>query len=65
MQMSFANQFMATVYLKKNHVKMEHRVYDVPREIEEDIAYATLDSLGISIDKPTKEQLAYAESWIL
>ncbi len=65
MQMSFANQFMATAYLKKNHGKMEHKVYDVPREIEEDIARATLDSLGISIDKPTKEQLTYAESWVL
>ena len=28
-------------------------------------ATATLDSLGVSIDKATKEQLAYAESWEL
>jgi adenosylhomocysteinase len=63
MQMSFANQFMSALYVNKNHERLEKRVLDVPPENE--VAYATLDSLGISIGRATKEQLAYAESWIL
>ncbi|MDA4128690.1 MAG: adenosylhomocysteinase [Thaumarchaeota archaeon] len=65
MQMSFANQFLAALYLRKNHTKMENHVYGVPEEIEKEIAYSTLDSLGIVISEPTEEQTAYAQSWAL
>ncbi|MDV3278184.1 MAG: adenosylhomocysteinase [Nitrososphaerales archaeon] len=65
MQMSFANQFMAALYIRKNHAKMEHRVHGVPPETEEEIARAALTSMGISIDAPTKEQRKYAESWAI
>jgi adenosylhomocysteinase len=65
MQMSFANQFMSALYVKTNHDKLENRVLDVPPENENEVAFATLDSLGISIGRATKEQLRYAESWIL
>ncbi len=63
MQMSFANQFMAALYIKKNHSKMESKIYGVPEEVEREIAYATLDSLGIVISEPTEEQAEYAQSW--
>ena len=63
MQMSFANQFMAALYIKKNHSKLENRIYGVPEEVEREIAYATLDSLGIVISEPTEEQAEYAQSW--
>ncbi len=65
MQMSFANQFMSALYVKKNHEKLEKRVLDVPPENENEVAFATLDSLGISIGRATAEQLKYADSWIL
>jgi adenosylhomocysteinase len=65
MQMSFANQFMAALYIRKNHAKMEKKVLGVPRETEEEIARAALSSLGISIGKPTEEQLRYAKSWAI
>jgi adenosylhomocysteinase len=65
MQMSFANQFMSALYVYKNHSKLKKDVLDVPPEIEAEVARSTLDSLGISIDKPTKEQLKYGESWAL
>jgi len=65
MQMSFANQFMAAVYIRKHHQKMERRVYGVPEELEREIAYATLDSLGIVISEPTEEQAEYAQSWAI
>jgi adenosylhomocysteinase len=65
MQMSFANQFMSALYMHENHSKLKKKVLDVPPEIEEEVALSTLDSLGISIDRPTKEQQKYAESWAL
>jgi adenosylhomocysteinase len=65
MQMSFANQFMAALHIKKDHSKMQCKVHDVPAEIENEIAFRTLDSLGITIDRPTKEQREYSESWAL
>ena len=63
MQMSFANQFMSALYVLRNHSNLVNRVLDVPPEIESQVALATLESLGIAIDKPTKAQLKYAESW--
>ena len=61
--MSFANQFMSALYVLKNSARLGKRVLDVPEEIENQVALATLESLGISIDKATKEQLEYAKSW--
>ena len=65
MQMSFANQFMSALYVYENHSELKKEVIDVPLAIEEVIALSTLDSLGLSIDRATKEQLKYAESWAL
>jgi adenosylhomocysteinase len=63
MQMSFANQFMAALYIRKNHSKMERKVISVPIEIDTEVARAALDSLGITIGEATKEQRDYAKSW--
>jgi len=65
MQMSFANQFMAALYIKENHGRMEKKVYGVPIETETEIANAMLSSLGIRIDGPTREQIEYSKSWAL
>lgn len=65
MQMSFSNQFMAALYVKKNHHTMQKKLHDVPPETETEVAFATLDSIGISLDRPTKDQLEYSESWAL
>jgi adenosylhomocysteinase len=65
MQMSFGDQFMSALYVYKNHSKLENKVIDVPIEVEEEVAVSTLHSLGITIDKATKEQLKYGESWAL
>ncbi len=65
MQMSFANQLMAALYIRKNHAKMERKVISVPDEIDREVARAALDSLGISIGESTKEQREYAKSWAI
>ncbi len=65
MDMSFANQALACEYIAKNHDKLGKRVYSVPEEIDKNIARLKLESLGIKIDKLTKEQASYLESWEL
>jgi adenosylhomocysteinase len=63
MQMSFANQMLAAIRIHKDHSKMEKKVYGVPAEIEDEVARAALDSMGVSIGVQTKEQRDYAKSW--
>jgi adenosylhomocysteinase len=65
MQMSFADQFMAAIYIRKNYAKLAKTIHNVPREAEMEIAYAMLESVGISIDEPTEEQIRYGESWAI
>jgi adenosylhomocysteinase len=63
MDMSFANQALATAYLVKNHKELETKVYDVPLEIDEEVARLKLSSMGIDIDTMTPEQVKYSASW--
>jgi adenosylhomocysteinase len=64
MDMSFANQALSAEYLTVNHMKMEAKVYDVPREIDQSIAKLKLETLGISIDSMTPEQEKYVKGWV-
>ncbi len=63
MDMSFANQAHSVLYMKNEHAKLNKDVYDVPVEIDKEIAFLKLKSLGISIDTLTKEQSHYLNSW--
>jgi adenosylhomocysteinase len=63
MDMSFANQALATEYLVKDHRALEKKVYPVPLEIDQEIARMKLLSMGIQIDRLTKEQTHYLSSW--
>jgi adenosylhomocysteinase len=63
MDMSFANQALATEYLVKHHQTLEKRVYPVPSEIDQEIARMKLLSMGIRIDRLTGEQADYLASW--
>lgn len=63
MDMSFCGQALACEWLSKNNKKLKPRVYTLPNEIDDQIARNKLQSLGIKIDTPTKEQQKYAESW--
>jgi adenosylhomocysteinase len=64
MDMSFANQALCVEYITRND-KMEPKVYQVPKEIDENIAKLKLDSMHIKIDKLTKEQKKYLSTWEL
>lgn len=63
MDMSFANQALGAEYMLKNADKLEKRVYNVPEEIDREIARLKLEAMGVRIDKLTEEQVKYLGSW--
>jgi len=66
MDMSFANQAFSVEYivrLKNEGRSLEKKVYVVPEDIDKNIARLKLASMGIEIDKLTKEQEEYLSSW--
>ena len=59
MDMSFAVQAMCARWLAEHRNELKAGVYYVPHEIDEAIARKKLETLGISIDALTAEQIAY------
>jgi adenosylhomocysteinase len=65
MDMSFANQSLASEYLVKNHHKLEKKVYPMPAAIDREIARLKLAAMGVEIDALTPEQEKYLASYDL
>lgn len=63
MDMSFANQALALEYLVKHKDKLSKGLNTLPEEVDQEIASLKLKSLGIKIDKLTKEMVDYLSSW--
>jgi adenosylhomocysteinase len=63
MDMSFANQALASEYLVKNASQLQNQVYPVPEPIDRQIAKLKLESMGVHVDKLTPEQEHYLASW--
>lgn len=63
MDMSFSNQVLAVEYIVKNKDKLEKKVYEVPEEIDKEIAKMKLKSMGFDINELTEEQKEYLKSW--
>jgi adenosylhomocysteinase len=63
MDMSFANQALCAEYVAANASKLERRVYDVPDDIDQEVARLKLKAMGIAIDTLTEEQERYLSSW--
>ena len=63
MDMSFANQALGAEFFLKHRDSLENKVYDVPEEIDREIARLKLESMGIDIDVLTEEQVRYLNSW--
>ena len=63
MDMSFANQALSAEYMVKNADSLENKVYNVPEDIDADIARLKLENMGIDIDVLTPEQVEYLNSW--
>ena len=63
MDMSFANLALAVEHLALHGDELDHRVLDVPQELDEQIARLKLESLGVEIDELTEDQRDYRSSW--
>ena len=63
MDMSFANQALCVEYLSANSDKLEANVFPVPKEIDNQVGQMKLDSMGMTLDVLTKEQVKYLNSW--
>ena len=46
-----------------NAASLERTVYDVPKEIDDEIARLKLATMGVAIDELTEEQATYLASW--
>ena len=62
MDMSFANQSLVAEWIWKGE-KLEPRVYEVPRRIDEAVARLKLEGMGLEIDTLTERQEKYLTSW--
>lgn len=63
MDMSFANQALAAEVLAKDAAKMSKSVHRLPIAVDQEIARLKLQSMGITIDSLTAEQVEYLASW--
>jgi adenosylhomocysteinase len=63
MDMSFANQALASEFLQKNKGKLANGVHALPKDVDREIASLKLKAMGISIDTLTPEQDKYLNSW--
>jgi len=65
MDMSFSVQALSARYLAENRGKLEPKLYAFPEELDKEIAFRKLASLGVSIDKLSASQEEYLNSWKL
>lgn len=63
MDMSFADQALVAEWVARHSGSLEHRVHDVPAEIDREVARLKLDTMGVEIDRLTPAQEAYLSSW--
>jgi adenosylhomocysteinase len=63
MDMSFANQALATEYVVKQTERLSNGVHPMPEEIDRDIARLKLQAMGMEMDTLTDEQRKYLASW--
>ena len=63
MDMSFANQFLGLLKLAKEGKSLDKKVYELPASQDQEIALTKLSTMGLSIDKLSAEQAAYATDY--
>lgn len=63
MDMTFALQALSLRYVNENYESIGKQVVKVPYALDEQVARAKLESLGIAIDKLSEEQKSYLDSW--
>jgi len=59
MDLSFGIQLLGVLHVAKNAKDLKPMLYDIPQEIDEQVARIKLEAMGVNFDTPTTEQLAY------
>ncbi|MAE60435.1 MAG: adenosylhomocysteinase [Planctomycetaceae bacterium] len=59
MSNSFANQVLAQIELAQNAANYEHKVYVLPKHLDEKVARLHLDQLGVDLTTLTQQQSDY------
>ena len=63
MDMSFANQALSAEWVSQNHKALDRKVYRIPQTIDREISRLKLASMGVTIDRLTKDQEKYLAGW--
>jgi adenosylhomocysteinase len=63
MDMSFADQALTAEWLVANAKTLDPGVYEVPTQIDKEVASLKLSAMGVSIDTLTPVQAEYLSSW--
>ncbi len=50
MALSFANQLLAIIYLSDNHESLEYKLYDIPSQINSEVARFAIEAENLRID---------------
>lgn len=65
MDMSFSAQVLSVAWLVRERARLEPGVYDVPGEVDVEVARLKLAAAGIEMDALTPDQEEYLHSWRL
>ena len=60
---SFAVQALCVEYLAKSSDSLKPDIYDVPSDLDEEVARLALAAQGITLQKPTPQQVEYVSAW--
>ncbi len=63
MDLSFAGQLNAMIWMAENGKGLKPAVYEFPVGLDKQTAMAKLETMGLKIDKWTPEQEAYAKAY--
>jgi len=63
MDMSFANQALASEWIKDNYKELESKVYTLPKEVDIKIAATKLSLMGGELEILSDQQIKYLDSW--
>ena len=58
-----ANQALGAEYIARNAANLPADVYDVPKELDQQVALLKLGAMGLAMDTLSDEQAAYLVSW--
>jgi adenosylhomocysteinase len=63
MDLSFSLQALCAAHLAANRGKLPAGIHGVPPEIDTRVAELKLKAMGIELERQTKEQRRYLQSW--